>query len=269
MLTTQERFILLTTLVLIILPISRADCTRPISVLPPELAYKGILIMDGYEWKVEETITEATITRTMSRVRFDYPERDAYITQQQAEQIARQFFERNERVLGVPQSIEVAAIEEVLPVEVKFTSTEKQYCENMEVIGTVSGTMNIGGGDEYEVSSLTITWYSKVNLKSLTPEISLEEILDKNPGTKPELAILPTGNDEFKLVWKIDEDKFIDANSGKETSEEKEHKKKALYKTLFLTLPCLAVVILGYFIIRRSGKINKHQQPIKKRTKRG
>jgi len=233
-----------------------AECTLPKSILPPELAYDNILVMDGYEWDVAESRSGNTLTRNIARKNFEYPEEDAFITSDAAADIASLFFERNERVLGVPEELDVDAEEGVLPVPVDFVSAEKQYCEGLEVIGTVSGTVNIGGGDEYQVSSLIISWYVSAGLESLTPGIDKEEILEKNPGTDPELVILPT-DDDFKLVWKIeDEDgtKLIDAKTGEETSAEKERIKALITKISAIVIMALLVTAIGYYFLRKKAK---------------
>ncbi len=236
-----------------------SDCTLPLSILPPERAYGSLLVMDGYEWGVTESREGNTITRNIYRKHFDYPDEDAYITKEQAEEIADLFFQRNEDILGVPEQIIVNAEEGVLPVKVTFISTEKQYCEGLEVIGTVSGTLYIGGGDEFQVSSLDITWYVSITLDELTPKISSQEIIknitnfDPDAKTDPELAILPVG-DDFKLVWKIkdgNKTRLFDAKTGNETSARKEYVKSLILKIFIVSLIAFFVIWFGYYYLKK------------------
>lgn len=238
-----------------------ADCTFPSFTLPPELAQGNTLVMDGYEWGVTETRNGNTVTRYIVRKYFEYPEEDAYITSEEANRIAALFFERNKGILGTPEILTVEAEEGILPVPVSFISTEKQHCGGLEVIGTVSGVLQVGGGDEYQVSSLTITWYSSAGVETLKPKVGEEEILKKNNGSKPELAILPT-DDNFKLVWKVIEDnetKLIDAETGEQVSEDKGTKNTVLSKIMVIILTALSVTALGYFLLRKNKPTPKNK----------
>jgi len=239
-----------------------ADCTMPHSFLPPEISSGSTILMDSYEWIVTESRSGNILHRDIVRKYFEHHDTGAYLTEDQARAIASNFFERNSRVLGTPSSMTVTAAGHTLPAVVTFVGSERQYCDGVPVIGTVYGTLQIGEGEEIQVSSLSINWYVE-STTSVVPQFPLSQVLAENPGSNPSLALLPE-DDDMRLVWELNDSKgtLIDANTGKEVKHPPPYAK--YYKLLFFVLPALAVVVVGYLILSRAGnkpgkkkKINK------------
>ncbi|MFH1210856.1 MAG: hypothetical protein V1645_02985 [archaeon] len=231
-----------------------ADCTMPYSFLPPEVSSGSTVTMDGYEWTISErTRGSNMVYRVIARANFEHIDRVAYITNEQAETIARNFFERNSHILGTPSSIIVTVAGNKLPAIVKFVGTERQLCDGIPVIGTVSGLLYIGEGDEIQVSSLEIEWYISANT-NLVPTVPMSEILEQFPNSDPQLALLPKNDDEMTLVWELNDSKntLIDAQSGKEVVPPSPYDK--YYKILLFLIPAAIVVAVGYVFLRKTGK---------------
>jgi hypothetical protein len=228
-----------------------AACTMPRSFLPPEVASPSSVTMDGYDWTIVESERGSNIVyRTITRKNFEYIDHDAYITNDQAARIARNFFERNSHILGTPSSMTVAVAGNRLPAVVNFVGGERQYCDGIPVIGTVSGSLKIGEGDEVQVSSLEIEWYVQSNTNTV-PTVSAEQVKAQNPGSNPSLALLPRNDDEMLLVWELNDTKgtLIDAHTGKEVRPASPQDK--YYKLLFFLVPAITVIVVGFIILTR------------------
>ncbi len=240
-----------------------ADCTMPHSFLPPEIASGSSIVMDGYEWVVTESRGDNILHRDIKRKYFEHHDSGAYLTNDQALRISGNFFERNSRVLGTPYSMQVTVAGTRLPAVVTFVGNERQYCDGIPVIGTVSGSLQIGEGDEIQISSLSIDWYVEANT-DLVPRLSLEQIIEQNPGTNPNLALLPDGDGDMRLVWELNDSKgtLIDADTGKEVKPPSPYDK--YYRWLFFLIPALVVGVTGYFILTRGDK----KQIVKKKIKK-
>jgi len=236
-----------------------ASCTMPYSFLPPEISSGSRIVMDGYDWVITESNRGSNILhRSIVRSVFEYHDSTAYVTDDVALRIARNFFERNSNVLGAPSSVSVAVAGNKLPAVVTFVGSERQYCEGIPVIGTVSGSLYIGEGDELQVSSLEIDWFVDATA-NLVPNIPSAQILKENPGSNPGLALLPDkDNGDMRLVWELNDSsgRLIDANTGKEVKPPSPYDK--YYDWLFFSLSVIAVVA-GYFIVTKTKlfKTNK------------
>jgi hypothetical protein len=238
-----------------------ADCTMPRSFLPPEVASPSLVVMDGYEWTIVESHRGSNVVyRTISRKNFEHLDREAYITNEQAARISRNFFERNSYILGTPSSMSVAVAGNRLPAVVNFVGGERQYCDGIPVIGTVSGILKIGEGDELQVSSLEIEWY--VDIKTNTvPTVPASKILEQYPNSDPQLALLPKNDDEMTLVWELNDSEgtLVDAETGDKVVPPSPYAK--YYNLLYFIVPAIAVIIIGYVLI---GKSNK-PKPVKRK----
>ncbi|MFH1331783.1 MAG: hypothetical protein ABIH63_00680 [archaeon] len=240
-----------------------ADCTMPHSFLPPEISSGSTIMMDSFEWIVTESRSGNILHRDIVRKYFEHRDAGAYLTEDQARRIATNFFERNSRVLGTPSSIIVTAAGHTLPAVVTFVGSERQYCNGVPVIGTVSGSLQIGEGEEIQVSSLSINWYVE-SATSVVPQVPLSQVIAENPGSNPNLALLPDDDGDMRLVWELNDSEgtLIDANTGEEVKPPSPYDR--YYNLLFFLLPALAVVVVGYLILSRSGKKPEKKKKINK-----
>lgn len=230
-------------------------CTMPYSFLPAEIAHGSTIVMDGYEWSISEGYTNPNLMhRDIVRKNFEHHDTLAFITNDVALRIARNFFERNSRAIGMPSKMIVVVAGNKLPAIVNFIGNERQYCDGIPVIDTVSGNLYIGEGDEVQVSSVEVDWYVEADV-NVTPQLSKADVEEKYPGSNPNLALLPGGGGSMTLVWELNDSKgtLLDANTGKEIKHASPYQN--YYNVLYFLIPAIIVIIVGYIILTKKKPV--------------
>ena len=175
----------------------------------PEIQPDGTILLDGSSWEIEERVSELMFVRVLRRLGTVTPEEPIFLSDEEALQMAVDFFAENGEALGIPPdvSVEVEHTQDE-PLKVIFLGADQQYCESLPVVGTVAGAFIFESG---QIDALGFAWYTPIELEDLDAKVTPEKAAAAGGGgggggggfgddsPKPTLAIMKCGG-KFCLV---------------------------------------------------------------------